>query len=631
MCGITGFIDFNKSSSEEILKQMVKVIDHRGPDDSGAELIVTREANLGFGQSRLSIIDLSEAGHQPMHFEDLTIVFNGEIYNYKEIKEELITLGHIFISNSDTEVILHAMKEWGDKAVNKFIGMFSFVLFSHLENTVKIFRDRPGVKPLYYSYKNGIFLFGSELKSLMAHPSFDKTINKSVLPQYLNLEYISAPDSIFLECKKVMPGHCVILDLSNKEIKTIKYWDVSDYYKESKLDISYEEAKSELHNLLISSFQYRMVADVPVGVFLSGGYDSTAVAAILQANSSQKLRTFTIGFEEGNNEAPFASQTAQALGTDHTEYICTSKEAQSIVLDLPFFFDEPFGDSSAIPTTLVSQVAVKEVTVALSADGGDEIFAGYGSYFSAMQLNEKLNKVPNILKSYLSRFNRLVKDYGSFLEPSLQHKAASAFESLDTDSKSQFYKLYKLMREKPKSYINAFFTNQFQSAPSAYEFDYNGFHDDLDIALVGDYKSYLQDDILTKVDRATMSVSLEGREPLLDHRIVEFAARLPINFKYGGGNNGKIILKDIVHEYLPKEMMDRPKAGFSLPIYSWLRKDLSYLIDEYLSEESLGWSGIWNVPFVYSQVKLFKDRKLHYTPVIWYLLMFQMWWKRWMM
>ena len=508
--------------------------------------------------------------------------------------------------------------------------MFSFAIYNAKTEKLTLYRDRAGVKPMYYFEHKGIFLFGSELKALMAHPRFEKEINSNVLLQYFQLGYIPAPHTIFKHCYKLKPGHRLDYDLSSKSYSTVPYWNVRDYYAAPKLSMDYPEAKDALKDLLVSAFQYRMVSDVPVGVFLSGGYDSTAVASILQTHQSEKIKTFTIGFEEGNNEAPFAKETAVYLGTDHHEYICTTSEAQKIIPQLPFFYDEPFGDSSAIPTSLVSQMARKEVTVALSADGGDEVFCGYNSYFNLQKQMATLNRVPSALKSAFSALAPLTSISSGLVSPGLKHKARSALASLDTNDHRQASQLFQKMKEKPLSYLRKFFSKDIGQTSSPYAMDYTNFDTPLEGAMAADYLSYLPDDILTKVDRATMSVSLEGRDPLLDHRIIEFAARLPLDYKYGGGNEGKRILKDIVHDYVPRKMMDRPKAGFSLPIYSWLRGDLSYLVEEHLSESALARSGLFNVPFVKRQVDLFMDRKLHYSPLIWYLLMFQMWWDEWM-
>ena len=630
MCGIAGYIDFNKNTSDGILEKMVASLDHRGPDDRGAEVYDNKFASVGFGQARLSIIDLSHGGHQPMHYQHFSCVFNGEVYNYLEVKEELVALGHQFVSNSDTEVILHAHAEWGLQAVHRFIGMFIYCIYDKQKNTVSVTRDRAGVKPLYFYQTEALFLFASELKALMAHPDFKKEIDPQVLPEYLQYGYIAAPNSIFKSTKKLEPGHHLLIDLASSQTIQEKYWDPTAFFKKDKLKLSYEAAKKELHDLLKSACQYRMVADVPVGVFLSGGYDSTAVTSILQAQSKEKIKTFTIGFEEGNNEAPFAKETAAYLGTEHTEYYCSTKEAQEIVKDLPYFYDEPFGDSSAIPTILVSRLAKQKVTVALSADAGDELFFGYNSYFQQTNNLGKLNKVPSLFKPLMKTFAPLAAALVS--DEAKAHKASSFLSSLDSSNNAQAAKLFYKAKRKPESYI-AQFVKRKESPKTdvALEINAEDFHQAEDLFMAMDYTDYLQNDILTKVDRATMSVSLEGREPFLDHRLLEFAARLPLSYKYKeGAKIGKDILRDIGHEYVPKEMMERPKSGFSIPVLNWLRKDLYHLQEEYLSEEALNWSGLLNVPFVLQELKKFNAGTMHYSPIIWYILMFQMWYKKWM-
>lgn len=630
MCGIAGFIDFKSTTSEETLHQMVNSMQHRGPDDFGVELFEEKNALIGFGQSRLSIIDLSAAGHQPMHFKHLSIVFNGEIYNYTEIKAELIDKGRDFVTQTDTEVILQSFDEWGIKCVDRFIGMFAFVIYDRNSNKIVIFRDRAGVKPFYYYHKDNLFLFGSELKALMAHTKFEKVIDEAVLPNYFHYGYIAAPYTIFKHTHKLMPGHFIEFELKTQSLSINKYWDLRSYYLKPKLTFDYQEIKEDVKALMQSSFDYRMVADVPVGVFLSGGYDSTAVTSMLQSKSSRTLKTFTIGFEEGNNEAPCAKETANYLGTDHTEYICTTKEAQEIIPSLPFYFDEPFGDSSAIPTILVSKLAKKEVTVALSADAGDEIFGGYQSYFKLHSFLKKIEQIPHPFKGIWSKKAASIIMNNDLVNSSkYSHQFGGALDILSQEKYSQSADLFRYMAEKPKGYISKLLKSDINSHPSSFLIDTNGFQHALEVAMCIDFISYLPNDILTKVDRATMSVSLEGREPLLDHRLAAYAAQIPLEHKTDG-ISGKKILKDIVHDYVPTSMMDRPKAGFSLPIYSWLRGDLSYLVEEYLSEEALNASGLLNVTFLLKEVEKFKQNKLHYSPVIWYLLMFQMWYKRWM-
>jgi asparagine synthase (glutamine-hydrolysing) len=629
MCGITGYIDLTGNSTPEVLSNMVEVLNHRGPNDAGIRKIKSKYAVVGLGQTRLSIIDLSNAGHQPMKYKHFTIVFNGEIYNYQEIKDELIKQGHQFETKTDTEVILHAFETWGTNCVQHFIGMFSFVIYDQKEEELYGFRDRTGVKPFFYYEHDGLFLFASELKSFHQHPYFKKDINKNSLASYFDLGYIPAPSSIFNHTYKLEAGHFIKFSLETKELEITQYWDALSYYSKPKLIIDYKDAKSELRNLLKSAFDYRMVADVNVGVFLSGGYDSSAVAAILQHNSSSTLKTFTIGFDEGNNEAPFAKETASYLGTEHHELICTAKEAQSIIPTLPYFYDEPFADSSSIPTILVSEFAKKHVTVALSADGGDEVFGGYDSYGSIQKKTAILNKVPTNVKPVLAKSLRLLSNNIPDTFAVTKHKIHGISKALNKDALKQAKGLINAMSSLPVMYQQNVFNINVRSVDALEEIDESVFSNEVELAMCMDYKKYLPDDILTKVDRATMSVGLEGREPLLDHRIIEFVAQLPLEYKFDGSTS-KRILKEVVHEYIPKNMMDRPKAGFSLPIYNWLRGDLAYLIDEYLNEERLKTSGLFNISFVLKQIALFKRNQLHYQPFIWKLLMFQMWWDKWM-
>lgn len=391
MCGIAGFIDFNHKSTLENLQAMTIVMPHRGPDGQGEFLEELDTASIGLGHRRLSIIDLSHAADQPMHFGKLSIVYNGEIYNYNEIREELIGLGHQFETHSDTEVILHSWKEWGEAGITKWRGMFAILLVDRETQKVTCIRDRAGVKPFFYFFKNGLFLFGSELKCLMAHPAFEKVLNPAAVASFLQYGYVSAPYSIFADTHKLMPGHLLEICLKKRTLRSKQYWNVYDYYNKPKLKISLPEAISETEKILKKAFEYRMVSDVPVGVFLSGGYDSTCVTALLQQGRTEKIKTFTIGAVDAKlDEAPFAKEIAQRLGTDHTEYYCSIDEAKDIIPTLPEYFDEPFADSSAIPTILVCRMAREKVTVALSADAGDEVFAGYNRYDYISRYGDKL-------------------------------------------------------------------------------------------------------------------------------------------------------------------------------------------------------------------------------------------------
>lgn len=630
MCGITGFIDFNKHQNIDTLNAMVATLAHRGPDDKGAKLYKSNETNIGLGQTRLSIIDTSNLGHQPMEYKHLSIVYNGEVYNHKEIRKQLEDKNHVFISHSDTEVILHAFEEWGTSCVHKFVGMFAILIYDQIQEKIYAFRDRPGVKPFYYYWQNNTFLFSSELKAFHKFPTFQKEIDTNSLVAFFDYGYVPSPYSIFKNTYKLQPGKYLTLDLKSKELRTIEYWNPDSFYMKPKLDISYEDAKQELHQLLKSAYQYRMVSDVPVGVFLSGGYDSTSVAAILQDTSKSKIKTFTIGFEEGNNEAPYAKENAKYLGTDHHEYYCTEDEAKDIIKDLPFYYDEPFADSSAIPTSLVSHFAKKQVTVALSADGGDEVFCGYNRYVKLEQQMRTLKKIPKFSRPLLKQTLAV----GSVLIPNskhqLKHQLRGLSDSISKDDQFFALKLFQKSSEMPSHIKKRYFSFQKEKLNTAFNKPKNYCHSNLELWMAMDYQMYLENDILTKVDRATMSVSLEGREPLLDHRILELAAQLPLKYKYDGKTTKKI-LRDITHEYIPKEMMDRPKTGFTIPIMKWLKEDLSYLLDEYLSEKALEWSGLFNVNYITMQVKKFRKGSFHYTPLIWKLLMFQMWYKKWVL
>jgi len=629
MCGITGYVDFNKNSGNKVLLGMIKALKHRGPDNIGHDLFFTNHAEVGLAHARLSIIDLSQSGHQPMHYKNLSIVYNGEIYNFLELKKNLETLGHIFKSKSDTEVILHSYIEWGDHCVDKFIGMFVIVIFDHNKDELMIIRDRAGIKPIFFYWNNGLFLFASEIKSFYEHPAFIKGLDNQSVVLYFNYGYIPAPHCIFKNCYKLLPGHFLKFQLSAKSFLCEEYWNVDNYYRANISLISYPEAIEQVKNLVKSACEYRMISDVPIGIFLSGGYDSSLVAAILQSNSIKKIKTFTIGFEEGNNEAPFARQVAEFLGTEHTEHICTYKEAQNIIPLLPQIYDEPFADSSAIPTILVSRLAKNEVSVALSADGGDEVFAGYDRYKSLGKKIKALNEIPVFFHNPIKKILKFCNAIIPATLPEYKHRFRGVYNALNKNSIQQSAILFHKMNSMPFEYLNNIFRKKIfiNEIMPPYYF---GFRNEIDVALAYDYKMYLQNDILQKVDRATMSVSLEGREPLLDHRLIQFVATLPIDYKYSQIMGGKRIIKDIVHSLLPERLMKRPKAGFSVPIYSWLRGDLSYLLEEYLSYKSLKQTELFDASFVIKQKNMFMKDKLYYKSILWKMLMFQMWYNKWM-
>ena len=633
MCGIAGFVDFNKNSTELDVKAMIAPLNHRGPDGEGTLLLKNSEAVIGFGHKRLSIIDLSNNGKQPMSLDHFHITFNGEIYNYREIKIELLELGHQFCGESDTEMILHAYKQWGINAVDKFIGMFAIVLYDDLNKEILILRDRAGVKPLFYYQKNDLFLFSSELKSFQEHPNFEKNLNLDAVAAFMQYGNVPTPHCIFKNCKKVNPGHFIKFDLKSKNKQEIQYWNVYDYYNKPKSKISYQEAKKETKKILLSACKYRMVADVPVGVFLSGGYDSTTVAALLQSESTIKLKTFTIGVPDiGLNEAPYAKDIAHHLGTDHTEVHCTEEEALEMIKDLPFYYDEPFADSSAIPTTLVSKMARKDVTVALSADGGDEIFAGYNRYDFMVRYGKKLNKIPSFFRNSLVG---IMNNVSSESLPILKNKYNfhNRYEKLKTVLKDPSKKeiMLSLSQQFTNKQMSKIMKNNFSELKTMYQSNelLKDSNSSLSYMMAVDFQTYLLDDILQKVDRATMTHSLEGREPFLDHRILEFAAQLPDNFKYDNGIK-KRILKDITHQYIPQKLLDRPKMGFAIPIASWLNNQLKDYVEEYINKDRIVKQGIFNWSYI-SQLKTsFYSGRKEYDTKLWYFLTFQMWYSKWM-
>lgn len=631
MCGLTGFCDFNKKLTEEHLKNASDCIKHRGPDGAGTVVFDTPDATIGLGHRRLAILDLSAQGNQPMYSDDksIAVILNGEIYNFMEIRKELESSGYSFHSISDTEVIIKAYQHFGINAVHKFIGMFALALYDSNKEIIYLLRDRAGVKPLHYYYKDNCLLFASELKSIYSYPVFEKNINEAAISLFFKYGYIRAPHTIFQNTYKVRPGHYLKINVTTKNVEEIKYYDVLDYYNKPKLKISETEALDEVEKIFTSAFQYRMVSDVPVGVFLSGGYDSSAVTAILQKNNTQKIKTFTIGFHEKKyNEAPYAKVIAQHIGTEHNEYYCTTKEAQEILPHLADIYDEPFGDSSAIPTTLVSRFARKQVTVALSADGGDEIFAGYNRYPQLNKLNTAYNKTPEFLRNAIGH---VIPALPFHFIPGLKHKAHAFGKLAEILSSDDINTIPDTLS---KQYTN----KQLIKLLTRYNADINLYNDVgkinnendfINTMLALDYKTYMVDDILVKVDRAGMSVGLEGREPFLDQRIIEFVAQLPSELKYQNGSK-KYLLKKIVHKYVPKELLDRPKAGFGLPVYEWLKTDLREHLFYYINEEQLSRHDYINPQAAIRIRDEFLSGKNNYETQVWLILMFQMWWNRWM-
>ena len=630
MCGIAGFVDFKKNSNRETLVNMTDSLRHRGPDDEGYEVYQSPEACIGFGQRRLSILDLSPLGHQPMHFNGIHVNFNGEIYNFKEIRKELEEKGYSFASWSDTEVILKGYHCWGLEVLKKFVGMFAISIYDQKKEQVIFIRDRAGVKPLYYFCTEDLFLFGSELKALYQHPAFEKKIDLNSLALFLQFSYIPAPHSIFENTFKLLPGHLLTIDLKTKKRELTKYWDVFDYYNKPKIDISDQEAIAHTDQLLKNAYEYRMVADVPVGIFLSGGYDSSSVAALLQTGRTEKLKTFTIGFHEKEfNEAPEAKKIAEYLGTDHTEWYLSSREAAGVLPQLPEIYDEPFADNSSVPTVLVSQLARKQVKVALSADGGDEIFGGYNKFNQAQKYTRG---IPVGIQTMLSGAMSLINPaHIPFFNKKYNFQTRYEKMKLIWKSHDPVQAVKYISQYITETEVESFLGQSFLRYPTFFEDGSLLTNNDgiINHLLAIDYKTFLVDNNLVKADRATMSVGLEGREPMLDHRLIEFLSTLPSSFKIREGTN-KWLLKEIVHRYIPKSLMERPKRPFIAPLMVWFRDDLKEQLKYYLSEQALAATGVFDPePIIRLRDDYLSGKKVNYQK-LWQILSFQLWFNRWM-
>ncbi len=573
MCGICGFCSTSNLFSNDDLVSMTDTMSHRGPDASG----YFYEGFIGLGHRRLSIIDLSTAANQPMHSHDrnLVMVFNGEIYNFQEIKNELLSEKNItFTTNSDTVVILEAFIHWGVDFVQKLNGMFAIVIFNKATKCLYIFRDRIGIKPLYYFFDGHNFAFASELKALKANSYIRKStrLNYTAVNEFLHLGFIPEPQSIYDMIYK-FPAGCFAI-LKNEDLKIVTYWKIEDkIHKKQAFDES--QAKFQLKELLESSVRYRLISDVPFGTFLSGGIDSSLVTAIAQSISSDPVKTFSIGFTDSKyNESHYAKAVADYLGTNHYEFTVTEKDALQLIPELLDVYDEPYADSSAIPTMLVSKLARQHVTMTLSGDGGDELFMGYGAYNWAKRMNNPLLKAfHHQLYSGLSLFGNKYK------------RAAQLFDyqkvpNIKSHIFSQEQNMFK--RQEISSLLSVDFYK---------EFDMDEHYENLKLSpaeaqSLFDLNYYLKDDLLVKVDRASMKYSLETRVPILDYRIVEFAYNLPEHFRLNGKTQ-KYLLKKVLYDYVPAQYFDRPKWGFSIPLQKWLKTDLKYLIEENLSKEKI--------------------------------------------
>jgi asparagine synthase (glutamine-hydrolysing) len=641
MCGIAGLVS-PRRIDPELLKRMGDVIAHRGPDDHGTW--IDAGAGVGFSHRRLAILDLSPHGQQPMHSADgrLVLNFNGEIYNHAALRAELEAGSGApeggWRGHSDTETLVEAIAAWGlEPTVGKVVGMFAFALWDRQERVLILVRDRFGEKPLYYGWAGKDFIFGSELKSLRLHPAFDATIDRQALGLYAARAYVPAPRSIYRSVFKLEPASILRLTLdaalrpSTRPLPATHYWSYRDVVRSGLAEpiATESEAIEELDRALSDAVRGQSMADVPVGAFLSGGIDSSTVCALYQRHSSQKIRTFSIGFEEaGFNEAEYAREVARHLGTVHSEHLVTVREARDVIPLLPQIYDEPFADSSQIPTYLVSRFARGQVKVALTGDGGDELFAGYNRHFQAPRLWRHLKMVPRPLRAAAGASlgllpQRLWEQAAGMLPARHRHLGGKANKALRLAGRAECF-----------DDVYAAFLDEWSGEPSPVAgFDPMANSLDLELGrgapdalriMYCDAISYLPDDILCKVDRASMAVSLETRVPFLDHRVAEVAGRIPAELKTRG-SAGKHILRQLLYRYVPESLFDRPKAGFAVPVGQWLRGPLRPWAEDLLDPARLAADGWFDAGPVRRRWADHLNGKRDSTPALWAILMFQAW------
>lgn len=641
MCGLTGFLYNPARTSADraltVVRQMSNAILHRGPDSDG--YWTDPEAGIAFGHRRLAIVDLTEAGHQPMvsRSERYILAFNGEIYNHLRLRSELErSSGHtLWIGHSDTETLLAAVDAWGlVETIRRCTGMFAIALWDRQERQLFLVRDRFGEKPLYYGWQGESFLFGSELKALRAHPEFSASLQRDALPLFLRHNYIPAPYSIYEGIYKLPPASILSISYDNHTPKISSYWsavDVALTAAAKSTERSDDEAINALEALLRDAVRDQMVSDVPLGAFLSGGIDSSTVVALMQAESDRRVRTFTIGFSEsGYNEAAHAGAVAKHLGTEHTEFYVTPEQALDVIPLLPSMYDEPFADSSQIPTYLVSKMARQHVTVALSGDAGDESFAGYNRYLLTAKLWKFLGKIPVGLRALTaSAIHAIPPDFlnqigerlpfgphisclGDKLHKGADVMAASSIEALYTGLVShwQFPERVALSGNVE--------TSPFARAPDLSSLG------PIEKMMALDAITYLPDDILVKTDRAAMAISLETRVPFLDHRIFEFAWSLPMHQKIRDGR-GKWALRQVLYRHVPQELIDRPKMGFGIPLNTWLRGPLRNWAEDLLSEDRLKGEGYFDPHPIRQRWKEHLSGQRNWGQHLWGVLSFEAW------
>ena len=630
MCGIAGLLGGKgePSALERQIRSAVSCMHHRGPDDSGVWL---NGRGVALGHARLSILDLSQQAHQPMRSPEgrFVMVFNGEIYNYRAIRQDLAARGRIVRGTGDTEVVLAALQEWGVEAVDRFVGMFALALWDEEERVLTLVRDRVGIKPLYYGWDGKTFCFGSELKALREFDHWSPEVDVEAAGEYFQFGYIAAPRTVYRNVFKLEPG-CVLRLQPEGEPEVDRYLSLVE-----RIGVPIEgtdgEMMEELEALMADAFQHRMIADVPVGVFLSGGIDSSLVTAILARNNTQQIKTFTIGFQDdAHDESVWARKVAGHLGTEHTEYILRGEEALSMAKNWGDLFDEPFSDSSGIPTLLVSRLAARDVKVVLSADGGDELFSGYNAYLGTLSRWRKLRNIPRLVARAGGAFAGAVPQgilgSGTMLaawKGATRRRLRRLHSMLSCPTSARCHEV-DMSRFLPAEVDRLL--GHYASVRQGTDAYPGSFAEQM---CLWDFHHYLPDDILVKVDRTTMAASIEGREPLIDHRLVEYAFRLPLDQRRRE-SGGKHILKKILYGYVPREMVDRPKQGFAIPMQRWLRGELKPLVSHYLSGERLRKNGLLDCSVVTDEVESFYRGNPYAGRRVWALLAFEMWRERWL-
>jgi asparagine synthase (glutamine-hydrolysing) len=651
MCGICGFLDLNRHRNTEALSAdvmgMADTLRHRGPDDCG--LWVDADAGVALGFRRLSILDLSETGKQPMVSEsgNLVIIYNGEIYNFLELRHELEDRGCVFRGRSDTEVLLTAIDRWGvERTLQRANGMFAFALWDRSARTLTLARDRVGKKPLYYGRCGSGFLFSSELKAMKAYPGFQSDIDHTALGLLVQYAWIPSPHSIFKNIRKLPAATMLTLHPQQPDgliAEPRGYWsalEVARRGERNPFSGSFEEAVAELERLLLDSVQKRMIADVSLGALLSGGTDSTTIVSLMQSLSQHPIKTFSIGFHESRyNEAEHAKAAANFLGTDHTELYVTAEDSLNVIPKLPTLYDEPFADPSQVPTFLVSQLARSEVTVALSGDGGDELFAGYKAYYQSLRHWRRIRFFPlplrrtfaDILKaaenSAWQRFGSdgIDKPRSSVKWKGLAESLAKTAARLPAETPALLF-----ARQNARCTAANVFVPEAQAVriPFTDAASRSGLSDPLQVMMVMHFCDYLPDDILVKVDRASMAVSLEVRCPILDHRVVEFAWSLPLDMRVDR-SGGKRVLKKILNRYVPTELTDRRKKGFGIPLADWLRGPLRDWAEALLAPKRLAGECLFDPPAVERVWRQHLTGWRNHSQLLWSILMFQAWHESW--